>query len=128
MSATKQLSVVANKTKNCDTSLIGTATTIVGKIESLDNLDILGRFEGEIIANCVTIREGAAVSGIITARHLVIQGNFKGSIEAEKVSIEKNATVEATIKYFHLFIDFGAKVSGEFMPMPSPDVVHQSND
>jgi cytoskeletal protein CcmA (bactofilin family) len=95
-----------------ETSSIGSAITIVGKITGSGTVRICGRIEGELHASTVLINEGAHVEGNIIAEDLTIGGCVKGTIHAKRVKLNSSATVEADIFHRSLSIEENARFEG----------------
>jgi cytoskeletal protein CcmA (bactofilin family) len=95
-----------------ETSSIGPAITIVGKITGKGRVRLCGRIEGELHASTVLINEGAQVEGNIIAEDLTIGGHVKGTIHAKRVKLISSAIVEADIFHQLLSIEENAQFEG----------------
>ncbi len=98
-----------------DLNLIGTGTTVEGKIKSQGSIRIDGKLQGEVFANeNIFIGESGDVDGSLQARNITIGGKVKGVVTAtEKLVLETKSQVHGEVKAAKLVIDEGAVFDGK---------------
>ena len=97
-------------------SIISSVLTIVGKLESTEDIQIDGNVEGEIRGQAVRIGTGAVIKGTVTGEVVELAGTVEGKIEARAVTLAKNARMTGDIIYQSLQIDQGAYFNGNSRP------------
>jgi cytoskeletal protein CcmA (bactofilin family) len=102
------------------TSILSKEVVIEGKIKSESNVEIEGKFKGDINGKRVCIREGALVEGFIKSKSLDIEGNFNGEIKTKSINIFKSANIiSSNIEYTTLSVEDGASIEGNFKKIDS---------
>jgi len=98
-----------------DLNLIGTGTTVEGKIKSKGSVRIDGRLVGEVYANeNLFVGETGEVDGTVSGQNVTIGGKVKGNVNAgEKLVFEAKSQVRGEIKAKKLVIDEGAFFDGK---------------
>jgi cytoskeletal protein CcmA (bactofilin family) len=96
------------------TSVIGAGTVVHGNLDGEGSIEVFGRVEGDVTTTGdVTVGEGGAVRGHITAGrisvHGAVQGNLSGS---EAVLLERGAKVVGDLSAPRIGIANGALVRG----------------
>jgi len=111
---------------NNELNLIGSGTTMEGKIRTPGSIRVEGKVIGEIIAsNSVAVGASGDVDGTISAKNITIGGKMKGAVQAqEKLVFENKAVIRGDIRAAKLVIDEGAVFDGKCVmsdakPMPS---------
>ena len=104
-------------------SLIAEGSQINGNIMFTDGLRVDGTVTGNIYAaeqdaSILVISEIAAITGEITADHIIVNGNVKGPIHARKMlELQPKARIEGDVQYAALEMHQGALISGQLRPM-----------
>ena len=93
-------------------SIISTDLVIVGTLTSTGDVHIDGRVDGDIRSGSTTLGEKASFEGEIVAEEVTIRGRFKGAIRARKVSLAGTGHVEGTILHEKLAVEAGAFFEG----------------
>ena len=93
-------------------SVLGPRVRVVGRLESVDLVEVRGMIDGDIDSTMLIIGEGGRVDGLISADAVHIAGTVTGRIEAITVSIAKSATVIGAIIHNSLEIEKGATLDG----------------
>jgi len=98
-----------------DLNLVGSGTTVEGKIKSKGSVRIDGRLIGEVYANeNLFVGEGGEVEGTLSGQNITVGGKVKGSVNAgEKLVFESKSQVRGEIKAKKLVIDEGALFDGK---------------
>lgn len=98
-----------------DLNLIGTGTTVEGKIKSQGSIRIDGKLIGELVASeNLFVGESGQVEGTLNARNITVGGKVQGEvIAAEKLVFESKAHVRGEIKAAKLVIEEGAVFDGK---------------
>ncbi len=95
-------------------SIIASNLNIEGTINSTGTIEIEGHIKGNIIGNCISIRENGKVEGEISANEINIRGKFTGNIKAKNLNIFSKAEIFGEISYQNLTVEDGASIDGQF--------------
>ena len=104
-------------------SLIAEGSQINGNILFTDGLRVDGIVNGNIHsaedgASILVISEIAAITGEITADHIIINGTVKGPIHARKMlELQPKARIEGDVQYAALEMHQGALIAGQLRPL-----------
>lgn len=93
-------------------SLLGNDLRITGDISSSGEVQLDGRVEGDIIADCLIVSENGIVDGAIAANSVRVLGTVNGPITAGSVKLGRSARVTGDIVHQTLSVEEGAFVSG----------------
>jgi cytoskeletal protein CcmA (bactofilin family) len=93
-------------------SIISSDLVIVGTLTSTGDVHIDGRVDGDIRAGSTTLGEKASFEGEIVAEEVTVRGRIKGSIRARKVSLGSSSHVEGTVLHEALSVEVGAFFEG----------------
>lgn len=106
-------------------SIISASLRIVGDLVSEGDVQVDGVIEGDVNARSLTVSEGAAVKGEITAAKVCIRGEVQGQVTAETVELGPTARVVGDIVHSSLSIEAGAYIEGHcrHLARPTPAVV-----
>ena len=98
---------------NNDTSVLGRAAVLVGKLQGQGALTIEGTVRGDVtITGPLEIAEGASVEGDVTAESLDVRGALVGDVHTRgPIAIGSEATVRGSLSGARISIDPGARVS-----------------
>ena len=102
--------------QNSTASILGPDTSLVGNIETGADLQVDGRFEGDIICKALVQGEASEIIGAVQAESVRIAGLVRGAISAREVVILKTATIEGDVCYEGLVIEQGARLDGRLTP------------
>ncbi len=80
------------------------------------NLEIADEVDGDVVGDRVTILEGAAVRGTVTARSVIIRGRVRGVVRAVSVEIMRSGRIEGEVRYEILFVHDGARLDARCIP------------
>jgi cytoskeletal protein CcmA (bactofilin family) len=104
-------------------SLIAEGSQINGNILFTDGLRVDGIVNGNIHAaeddaSILVISEIAAITGEITADHIIINGTVKGPIHARKMlELQPKARIDGDVQYAALEMHQGALIAGQLRPI-----------
>jgi cytoskeletal protein CcmA (bactofilin family) len=98
--------------KSAIPSLLGSDLRITGDISSSGEVQVDGRVEGDIIADCLVVSETGVVDGAIAANSVRVLGTVNGPITAGSVKLGRSARVTGDILHQTLSVEEGAFVSG----------------
>lgn len=93
-------------------SLLGSDLRITGDISSSGEVQVDGRVEGDIIADCLIVSETGVIDGAIAANSVRVLGTVNGPITAGSVKLGRSARVTGDIVHQTLSVEEGAFVSG----------------
>jgi cytoskeletal protein CcmA (bactofilin family) len=93
-------------------SLLSVDVKVDGDVIADGDIYIGGAVKGRIVAQKLTVGEGAMVSGIIEVETAIIAGTVTGKLTAETVTIKRTANVSADITHVHLSIEPGGTFDG----------------
>lgn len=93
-------------------SLLGSDLRITGDISSSGEVQLDGRVEGDIIADCLIVSENGIVDGAIAANSVRVLGTVNGPITAGSVKLGRSARVTGDIVHQTLSVEEGAFVTG----------------
>lgn len=93
-------------------SLLGNDLRISGDISSSGEVQLDGRVEGDIIADCLIVSENGIVDGAIAANSVRVLGTVNGPITARSVKLGRSARVTGDIVHQTLSVEEGAFVTG----------------
>lgn len=93
-------------------SIISASLRIVGDLVSDGDVQVDGVIEGDVTARSLTVSEGAAVRGQITAKKVCIRGEVHGQTTADTVEVGRSARVLGDIIHESLAIEAGAFLEG----------------
>jgi cytoskeletal protein CcmA (bactofilin family) len=102
--------------------VIGEGLRLKGEVSGEGDLEVLGKFEGEIaLTGAVQVWEGAEVDGNISATAIVIGGVVHGNLSAStRVEILPTGALTGTLKSGSFMAAEGATVKGEVWVEPTP--------
>jgi cytoskeletal protein CcmA (bactofilin family) len=104
---------------------IGKAVSIIGDIESAEDLYVDGEVKGNLIvkASRLTIGPNGRATSDVKAREVIIQGKVQGNVEAtQKITIRREGSLVGNIKTAGIVIDDDAYFKG------SIDIVRKESD
>ena len=104
---------------------IGKAVSIIGDIESAEDLYVDGEVKGNLIvkASRLTIGPNGKATSDVKAREVIIQGKVQGNVEAtQKITIRREGSLVGNIKTAGIVIDDDAYFKG------SIDIVRKESD
>lgn len=106
---------MADKNAVKELNLIGSGTTIEGKIRTQGNIRVDGKMVGELhAAENVAVGLTGEIEGNINGRNVTIGGKIRGNIIAvDKLVFEGKAVVRGDIRASRLVIDEGAVFDGK---------------
>ncbi len=95
-------------------NLIGTGTTVEGKIRTQGSIRIDGKLTGEVhAAENLAVGLTGEIEGGVSGRNVTIGGKVKGNITSvEKLVLEGKSVVRGDVKAAKLVIDEGAVFDG----------------
>lgn len=108
----EQLAHAVNGGNGMQRSVLGPRVRIIGRLESVDCVEIRGMLDGDVDSTMLIIGEGGRVDGFISADAVHIAGTVTGRIEAIAVKVAKSATVIGAIVHNKLEIESGATLDG----------------
>ena len=94
---------------------IGSAVTIIGDIQSNEDLYVDGEVQGRLdVRNCrLTVGPNGRAKSHVQAREVVIQGQVQGDVEAtQKITIRKTGSLVGNIKTSGIVIEDDAYFKG----------------
>jgi cytoskeletal protein CcmA (bactofilin family) len=106
---------MADKNAVKELNLIGSGTTIEGKIRTQGNIRVDGKMVGELhAAENVAVGLTGEIEGNLNGRNVTIGGKIRGNIIAvDKLVFEGKAVVRGDIRAARLVIDEGAVFDGK---------------
>jgi cytoskeletal protein CcmA (bactofilin family) len=106
---------MADKNAVKELNIIGSGTTIEGKIRTQGNIRVDGKMVGELhAAENVAVGLTGEIEGNINGRNVTIGGKIRGNIIAvDKLVFEGKAVVRGDIRAARLVIDEGAVFDGK---------------
>jgi cytoskeletal protein CcmA (bactofilin family) len=107
-------------TKTGPDSCIGSAMSVVGKIECNGPAQVFGRIEGELRASDLLIGESAQIEGNVIAQNVTVCGRVKGTIRAVRVKLQNGGAVEGDIFHKSLSIDENSLFEGSSRRVENP--------
>jgi cytoskeletal protein CcmA (bactofilin family) len=110
--STQSRSAAAAGGKSAIPSLLGTDLRITGDISSSGEVQVDGRVEGDIIADCLIVSDTGVVDGAVAANSVRVLGTVNGPITAGSVKLGRSARVTGDIVHRTLSVEEGAFVSG----------------
>jgi cytoskeletal protein CcmA (bactofilin family) len=93
-------------------SIINAEMEIKGDMKSDNIIEVFGKVHGNIVADVVSIREGASIEGKIIAKYVKIAGNFTGEIKSSILHITSTGNAHAKLTYGIISIEEKAKFDG----------------
>ena len=96
---------------NIPSSIINSDIQLEGTLMGDGSIELGGNIVGNIEANCLTIRDGASVTGNIYSNYVLIHGKFKGTLKSNNVIISSTGEVEGEIFFNQLVVDLGASIN-----------------
>ncbi len=105
---------MADKNAGKELNLIGSGTTVEGKIRTQGSIRVDGKMMGELhAAENVAVGLTGEIEGNINGRNVTIGGKIRGNIIAvDKLVFEGKAVVRGDIRSARLVIDEGAVFDG----------------
>ena len=101
-------------------SCIGSAMSVIGKIECNGPAQVFGRIEGELRASDLLIGDSAQIEGNVIAQNVTVCGRVKGTIRAVRVKLQNGAAVEGDIFHKSLSIDEDSLFEGSSRRVENP--------
>lgn len=98
-----------------DTTVIGRASFVRGRITGSGDLEIAGRVEGDVaVAGEVVVEASGLVAANVQGRRIVVRGAVKGDLVADElVSLEATARVVGDLRAPRIAIAQGGLVRGQ---------------
>ncbi len=93
-------------------SIISASLRIVGNLVSDGDIQVDGTVDGDVQSRSLTVSQGAAVNGGISAESVRIDGAVNGHIKASNVMLGPTARVLGDIIHAQLVIEAGAFLEG----------------
>jgi cytoskeletal protein CcmA (bactofilin family) len=100
------------RTSKTAPSIISSDLVIVGTLTSTGDVYIDGRIDGDIRSGSATLGEKASFEGEIVAEEVTVRGRVKGAIRARKVSLAGTSHVEGSVVHEALSVEVGAFFEG----------------
>ena len=106
---------MADKNAVRELNIIGSGTTVEGKIRTQGNIRVDGKMMGELhAAENVAVGLTGEIEGNINGRNVTVGGKIRGNIIAvDKLVFEGKAVVRGDIRAARLVIDEGAVFDGK---------------
>jgi cytoskeletal protein CcmA (bactofilin family) len=106
---------MADKSAVKELNIIGSGTTIEGKLRTQGNIRVDGKMVGELhAAENVAVGLTGEIEGNINGRNVTVGGKIRGNIIAvDKLVFEGKAVVRGDIRAARLIIDEGAVFDGK---------------
>ena len=100
---------------NKNVSILEKSVKIIGEICSDGVFDTSGTFNGTIVANVLTVKDGGHIEGKIFANELNIAqgGTVNGEIVANRVHLSNNASFVGDLTYNILSLENNSFVNGQ---------------
>jgi cytoskeletal protein CcmA (bactofilin family) len=89
---------------------LAAGSNLQGQIVSEGDVDVLGHFEGTIIARRLTIFEGASVKGKVSVQSFIVDGEFSGRADAGRIRVGAQSIVQGELNYRELAVILGANL------------------
>lgn len=102
-------------------SFIGSDVTITGNIGGKGALHIDGRVDGDVGCVSVTLGQGGAIHGNVTADEARIAGTIEGTVAAKSLVIDATARISGDLSYDAVSIESGAVVEGRVKRLTRDD-------
>jgi len=97
-------------------SIISSALSVVGRLESAGDIQIDGKVEGDIRGQGVRIGTTAVVKGTVTGELVELAGTLEGKIEARSAVLTKTARMTGDIIHQSLQVEEGSFFNGSSRP------------
>jgi len=91
-------------------TLIGVGTTLTGNIESIENLQVEGKVNGDIRCDELVVTETGCITGDIVAKSITAEGTIKGSVRTDNLRLRKTSKIEGGVILKNWIVDSGARV------------------
>ena len=114
---------------NEELSLIGSGTTIEGKVSTEGSIRIDGTLVGDLVTKAnAAVGISGFIDGTMTAQNVTVAGKVNGTVTAtDKLVLESKCVVKGDIHAARLVVDEGASLNGQCsMPQPSAGGKHGS--
>lgn len=89
-------------------SLLSADICIKGDVRSSGEIQVDGRIEGDVDADCVVVSEHGTVNGTVAARTVRVLGTVTGAITAGSIRLARTARLTGDIVHDALSIEEGA--------------------
>ncbi len=95
-------------------SILDKDSSFSGTINSISSVELSGKFEGDLISNKFTIKEGGAFKGNAKCLESVFinNGKFEGELISKNIKLEKGAKVFGDLFYCNLEVEQNAEIHG----------------
>jgi len=97
-------------------SIISSALTINGRLESAGDIQVDGRVEGDVRGQAVRIGNTAVVKGTVTGELVELSGTLEGKIEARQAVLSRTARMTGDVLHQTLQIEEGCYFNGASKP------------
>ena len=91
-------------------SLLLSDVELKGKITEKDDIILGCKFDGNIVANKVSLSNTSKINGDVNANDITVEGTIKGSLTAKKVAIKKGCNFEGDVVGESISIEEGANI------------------
>ena len=91
-------------------SILLSDVELKGKITEKDDVILGCKFDGNIVANKVSLSDTADINGNINANEISVHGKINGSLTAKKVKINKGCNFEGDVVGESISIEEGANI------------------
>lgn len=100
--------------RNIAKSILGPDLEITGEIITSGELEILGRVEGNVAADSLSVGLGGKLSGSVRANNVEVKGEIDGRVDSQTFIMRASAQVTADVVYATAVIESGASMEGRF--------------
>lgn len=97
-------------------SIISSALTIVGRLESAGDIQVDGKVEGDVRGQQVRIGSTAVVKGTVSGELVELSGTLEGKIEARSAVLSRTARMSGDVHHQSLQIEEGCYFNGASRP------------
>jgi len=93
-------------------SVISKGLVIVGNAYSNGQVEVSGKYQGDIKCKSLIVGPAANITGNVVADEILVGGRLKGTIRGRSVTLQESSIVEGDIHHQSLSISDGAQFAG----------------
>ncbi len=101
-------------------SILSSDLQVVGKLESMGDMQIDGQIEGNVRCKSLVVGRHGIIKGEIIADEITVSGRVNGDIRGRKVELLSSAEVEGDILHEFLVVQSGAFLNGNCRHSENP--------
>ena len=86
-----------------------------GSYSGLDDIELLGKFDGTLFVKNLFIKKTGVFNGAISAEKIFVEGIINADIETETLHLKATGTIDGDVYYRNIIIDSGGILKSQMV-------------